>query len=416
MINSNRNDVEWAGDLPNNWETSKIGNLYDLRNSKVSDEEYPPLSVTKMGVLPQVETAVKTNDHNNRKLVRKGDFVINSRSDRRGSCGISQFDGSVSLINTVLIPTVDMNPQYFELLFHTEQFADEYYRWGHGIVDDLWTTKWEEMKNIIIPYPPIHEQNKIAAYLEKFCKKIDELINKEEESIDEFKSYRESIISDATTKGIDKKIRMKESGIKWLPEIPENWTPITPKALFSQRKEKAHKGERQLTASQKHGIMYQEDYMREEGVRIVIVEKDFSILKHVEPGDFVISMRSFQGGLEYSYLRGCISSAYVMLIPNKKYVYPEYYKWLFKSSKYINALQSTSDLIRDGQALRYSNFAKVQLFVVPLQEQKEIANYLNGIVPKIDKIIKEKESLIDDLKDYEKALIFETVTGKRKVM
>ena len=130
----------------------------------------------------------------------------------------------------------------------------------------------------------------------------------------------------------------------------------------------------------------------------MVVQKDFDILKHVEPDDFVISMRSFQGGLEYSYLRGCISSAYVMLIPNHEYVHSEYYKWLFKSDKYINALQSTSDLIRDGQALRYANFVKLRLFKVPLTEQKEIADYLNDIIPKVD------------------ALISEVVTGKRRVV
>ena len=209
---------------------------------------------------------------------------------------------------------------------------------------------------------------------------------------------------------------MKPSGVEWLPEIPSDWNVLSPKVVFAQRKDRAIKGERQLTASQKHGIMYQDDYMKEEGVRIVTVEKDFSILKHVEPDDFVISMRSFQGGLEYSYLRGCISSAYVMLIPNHKYVYSEYYKWFFKSDKYINALQSTSDLIRDGQALRYANFVKLKLFDIPIEEQKEIADYLNKEVPKIDSLISEKESLINDLEAYKKSLIYEVVTGKRRVV
>ncbi|MBQ5470913.1 MAG: hypothetical protein IIT58_02790, partial [Treponema sp.] len=141
---------------------------------------------------------------------------------------------------------------------------------------------------------------------------------------------------------------MKQSGIDWIGEIPDDWKIVQPKALFSQRKERAHVGDEQLTASQKHGIINQKKFMEIEQQRVVVVEKDFNILKHVEPGDFVISMRSFQGGLEYSQERGCISSAYVMLIPNLNFVYPEYYKWLFKSYAYIKALQSTSDLIRDG--------------------------------------------------------------------
>lgn len=409
-------NTEWLGDIPAEWDVAQIGNYYELRNEKVSDYDFEPLSVTMKGIVPQLATAAKSDDHSNRKLVKKGDFVINSRSDRRGSCGISPLDGSVSLINIVMEPRGEMNPQYYNWLFHTEQFADEFYKWGHGIVDDLWTTRWQEMKKILIVAPSPDEQQAIADYLDETCSKIDEIIAEAKASIDEYKELRESVISNATTRGIKKNRSMKSSGVEWLPEIPADWNVLSPKVVFTQRKDRAIKGERQLTASQKHGIMYQDDYMKEEGVRIVTVEKDFSILKHVEPDDFVISMRSFQGGLEYSYLRGCISSAYVMLIPNHKYVYSEYYKWFFKSDKYINALQSTSDLIRDGQALRYANFVKLKLFDIPIEEQKEIADYLNKEVPKIDSLITEKESLINDLEAYKKSLIYEVVTGKRRVV
>ena len=125
-----------------------------------------PLSVTMNGIVPQLETAAKTNAHDDRKLVRKGDFAINSRSDRRGSCGISEYDGSVSLINTLLAPLGEMNPNYYNWLLHTTQFADEFYKWGHGIVDDLWTTGWQDMKKIMIPVPPLQEQKKIATFLD----------------------------------------------------------------------------------------------------------------------------------------------------------------------------------------------------------------------------------------------------------
>jgi len=205
---------------------------------------------------------------------------------------------------------------------------------------------------------------------------------------------------------------MKQSGIDWIGEIPDDWKIVQPKALFSQRKERAHVGDEQLTASQKHGIINQKKFMEIEQQRVVVVEKDFNILKHVEPGDFVISMRSFQGGLEYSQERGCISSAYVMLIPNLNFVYPEYYKWLFKSYAYIKALQSTSDLIRDGQALRYSNFAKIPLPLVPRLTQERIAEYLDKKVSDIDSIIEESKKSIEEYKAWKQSVIFEAVTGK----
>lgn len=154
--------ISWVGEIPTNWTIRRIGGLYSLRNQKVSDKDYEPLSVTMKGALPQLETAAKTNDGDNRKLVRKGDFAINSRSDRRGSCGIADRDGSVSLINTILKPRNQMNARYYNWLFHTPMFADEFYKWGHGIVDDLWSTNWEEMKKIQIPVPSCAEQQKIA--------------------------------------------------------------------------------------------------------------------------------------------------------------------------------------------------------------------------------------------------------------
>ena len=151
------------------------------------------------------------------------------------------------------------------------------------------------------------------------------------------------------------------------------------------------------------------------GTKIVTVEKDFDILKHVEAGDFVISMRSFQGGLEYSENTGSISSAYVMLRPNPSRVFNRFYKWLFKSQIYIDALCSTSNMVRDGQAMRYSNFAQVRLYVVPMDEQQEIAAYLDEKCTAIDSLIASKESLITELEAYKKSLIYEYVTGKKEV-
>ena len=204
--------------------------------------------------------------------------------------------------------------------------------------------------------------------------------------------------------------KMKDSGIEWIGEIPEGWRTINPKALFTQRKDKAQKGERQLTSSQQYGILYQDDYMGLTGSKVVTVEKDFDILKHVEAGDFVISMRSFQGGLEYSTKSGAISSAYVMLVPNLELVYPRFYRWLLKSSVYIDALQRTTNMVRDGQAMRYSNFAQVRLFALPLDEQKSRADFLDLECSSIDKILFKTRSSIEEYKKLKQAVITQAVT------
>jgi type I restriction enzyme S subunit len=191
--------IEWIGEIPKDWDIIKIGGVYSLRNTKVSDFDYQPLSVTMKGILSQLETAAKTNDHENRKLVRKGDFAINSRSDRRGSCGISDYDGSVSLINTVLKPHRTMVNGYYNWLFHTIAFADEFYKWGHGIVDDLWTTNWQDMKKIFVPYPSVDVQISIADYLDFKCAQIDEVIVGKKKQLEALDSYKKSLIYEYVT-------------------------------------------------------------------------------------------------------------------------------------------------------------------------------------------------------------------------
>lgn len=191
--------ISWVGEIPECWKVGRIGGLYELRNQKVSDKDFMPLSVTMKGILPQLETAAKTNDGDNRKLVRVGDFAINSRSDRRGSCGISDYDGSVSLINTILKPRNRMNAKYYNWLFHTPMFADEFYKWGHGIVDDLWTTNWSEMKRISIPLPPLDEQQEIADYLDSKCSEIEQIIADKKSQIETLDSYKKSLIYEYVT-------------------------------------------------------------------------------------------------------------------------------------------------------------------------------------------------------------------------
>lgn len=201
----------------------------------------------------------------------------------------------------------------------------------------------------------------------------------------------------------------KPSGVEWLGDVPEHWEVIPSKFYFTERKEKAESSDKQLTASQKHGIIFQEDFMAENG-RVMVVMKNPEILKKVRPNDFVISMRSFQGGLELSYLEGSISSAYVMLKPNLNVVDIEYFKYLFKTTRYIQSLQSTSNLIRDGQALRFNNFSQVKLVLPPKADQEKIVSFLDTETIRIDNLISKQEKLIELLEEQRKSIISHAIT------
>jgi type I restriction enzyme S subunit len=168
---------------PGGWRLHRLGQLFDERKQKVSDKDFPPLSVTMNGIVPQLETAAKTDDGDNRKLVKAGDYVINSRSDRKGSGGVSDYDGSVSLISIVLKPK-NIHPPFAHHLLRSQAFQEEFYRWGHGIVADLWTTRYSDMKNIRLYVPDTRTQAAIADFLDRETARIDQLMEKKKRLVE----------------------------------------------------------------------------------------------------------------------------------------------------------------------------------------------------------------------------------------
>ncbi|MDT6960789.1 restriction endonuclease subunit S [Cupriavidus sp. SZY C1] len=201
----------------------------------------------------------------------------------------------------------------------------------------------------------------------------------------------------------------KGSGVQWMGNIPTHWSVSQSRRMFRVRSEAAWPDDQMLTASQKYGVLPQAEFMLREGRRVVEVIQGIESLKHVEPDDFIISMRSFQGGIEWCRLRGSTSFHYVMLTP-VKWVWPPFFAHLLKSAPYIQALRRTTDLIRDGQELRFSNFAQVPLPVVPIGEQREIAAFLDRETGKIDALIAEQEKLLTLLAEKRHATISHAVT------
>lgn len=185
--------LTWIQEIPVEWVLSKVNAVFDERREKVSDQEFEALSVTKNGIFKQLDSVAKTNDGDNRKKVLVNDFVINSRSDRKGSSGLSEFEGSVSLINIVLKIKKDY-PRYIHYLLKSTPFQEEFYRNGKGIVADLWSTNFQSMKSIILPIPPIKEQEQIANYLDWKINEIDRLIQLEKEKIKELELFKQKYI------------------------------------------------------------------------------------------------------------------------------------------------------------------------------------------------------------------------------
>lgn len=192
-------NIPWLPEIPEHWDMSKVSSHFRQRNVKVSDKEYPALSVSKMGVTPQLDNVALSNvEGNSRKLVKVGDYAVNSRSDRKGSCGVSQYEGSVSLITIVLEP-FDIDRGYVHYLFRSNPWIEEFYRNGRGIVADLWTTNYQMMKGMYLPIPPLSEQRAIVSYITERTSKIDTLIEKLTKEIECVKEYKQRLISDVVT-------------------------------------------------------------------------------------------------------------------------------------------------------------------------------------------------------------------------
>lgn len=407
--------IDWIGTIPQDWQLSKIGSLYTQRNEKVSDKDYQPLSVTMQGILPQLATAAKTNDGGNRKLVRVGDFAINSRSDRRGSCGISPLDGSVSLINIILTPRTAMHPGYYNWLFHTTLFADEFYKWGHGIVADLWTTRWQEMKSITVPVPEYAEQERIAAFLDAECAEIDAVLEKTRASIEEYKKLKQAVITQAVTKGIRGDRPMKDSGSVWFEEIPCNWVMKRIKYLFHIKKDIAGKEGYTVLSITQRGIQ-PKDLSKNEGQ----IAANYSQYQLLAPGDFAMNhMDLLTGWVDISKYSGVTSPDYrVFVLDDTEKNDSSYYLYLMQMC-YFNRIfyglgQGVSGMGRWRlQADKFMNFPVV---VPPVDEQKEIVSYLNEKCKQLDTLIRNKQQYLTEIENYKKSLIYKYVTGKKEVV
>ena len=201
----------------------------------------------------------------------------------------------------------------------------------------------------------------------------------------------------------------KSSGMPWLSQIPAHWEISRSKRLFSARKELALPGDVQLSATQAYGVIPQSEFEERVGRRVVRISMHLERRRHVEKDDFVISMRSFQGGLERAWASGAIRSSYVVL-KSEAGVDIGYFAHLFKSAGYIRALQSTASFIRDGQDLSFSNFAGVDLPLPPLAEQFAMGRFLDHANRRIDRFIRAKRKLIALLNEQKQAIIHRAAT------
>lgn len=410
--------VEWLGAIPSHWEAKRLGQFFNERREKVSDKDYAALSVTMKGIVPQLENAAKSDAGDNRKLVLKNDFVINSRSDRKGSSGVSLLNGSVSLISIVLEPR-NISPKFVHHLLRSYPFQEEFYRHGKGIVADLWSTNSSEMKNILIPTIPIDEQNQIASFLDHETAQIDTLIEKQKTLIELLKEKRQAVISHAVAKGLNPDAPMKDSGVEWVETIPEHWKAY--KLGYCASVGNGATPSRDNLNFWKDGSI---SWLNSSKINDVIIHEAYQFITPlaklktsvhpVQKNDILMAITGegqTRGRVAICKLDATINQHLACIrITNEELGYEYLYYWL--NSNYERIRFESSGAGSTKGAITCGNITSYPVLIPPKKEQQEIVEYLKEKNEIFDTLMNSAEQAIQLMQERRTALISAAVTGK----
>ena len=425
--------VEALGEIPNDWEVLRFRDICDFgKGLNITKENLEDVGIpcvnygevhSKYGfeVNPEIHQLKCVSENylksSPKSLLRYGDFVYADTSEDIDGSGNFTYLNSHQITfagyHTVIVrPKNNINVRFLAYVFDSLSFRNQIRKAVKGV--KVYSITKSILKDTNIWLPDFNGQYEISQFLDKKTSEIDQAIAIKEQQIALLNERKQIVIQKAVTQGLDQNVPMKDSGVEWIGQIPEHWEIIRSKFLFTQRKENSRKDDVQLSATQAYGVIPQEEYEKRTGKSVVKISLHLDKRKRVHLNDFVISMRSFQGGLERAWAEGCIRSSYVVLKPLKP-IDPDYYGYLFKTPMYIKALQNTSNFIRDGQDLNFGNFSQVDLFIVPLSEQKQIVEYIKSQLGDFEKHLELLNQQIEKLKEYKTTLINDAVTGKIKV-
>jgi type I restriction enzyme S subunit len=401
------------------------------QNRPVKTKDILSLSL-RQGVIPYSEKKTGGNkakdDLSAYTLAYPGDIVLNSMNVVVGSVGLSKYFGAVSPVYYVLhVRDAADSIHYFDALFQDRTFQQSLWGLGNGILflQSKTTGKFNTirmripmhaLRRVVVPHPPPDEQAAIVRFLDWANGRLERTIRAKRKVIALLNEQKQAIIHRAVTRGLDQFVPLKPSGVPWLGDIPQHWETIRSKWLFSPRKDLALPDDVQLSATQAYGVIPQAEFEEKVGRRVVKISMHLEKRRHVEKDDFVISMRSFQGGLERAWASGAIRSSYVVLSRRKTVdTDTDFFSYLFKSRGYIRALQATGDFIRDGQDLNFTNFCRVDLPLIPGFEQGSIAKFIANSTRGLDLSVSRLGHEIDLLREYRTRLVADVVTGKLDV-
>ena len=406
---------EWLGDIPTHWKIVRGKNIFQQRFEKGNLETVLLSATQKYGMYPQnlVEGVVQVSENTDLqtfKTVHKNDYVISLRSFQ-GGFEFSNFEGVCSPAYQVFFARIEINFLYYKYLFKSDGFIAKMNSLTVGIREGK-NIQFKDFGNSYIPLPPLAEQKKIAAYLDKKCSAIDSIIDKEQKLIEKLKDYKQSLITETVTKGLNPDAPTKDSGIEWIGDIPKHWNSDTvyrcikfeggsqPDLSFFINEPRL--GYVRLIQNRDYKTDDYATYVPENMVKKFCTKDDVMIGRYGPPL-FVIHR-----GLEGAYNVAMFKAIPINL--DREFMY--FYLQNLTLVKYV---ESFSERTAGQSGVNPIIFKKYPIFIPPMNEQKLIADYLYEQCDKIDKNISKRQALIEKLNEYKKSLIYEVVTGKVEV-
>ena len=406
--------AKWIGDIPKDWGVDKL-KFHLQRNEPRNPGGKTVLSLYReLGVIPKDSRDdnynVTSEDTSKYKYVRPGDFVINKMKAWQGSVAVSDYEGIVSPAYFIYNFT---DTAYYKRYFHyllRGCYKDEFMRMSGGIRVGQWDLPSEALDNTVVLLPPLPEQRLIASFLDGKCAEIDALTAGIQQQIDALEQYKRSVITEAVTKGLNHEAKMKDSGIEWVGEIPENWEIIRGKFILKYLQKPVKEDDGVITCF-RDGEVTLRSNRREDG--FTMSDKEIGY-QGVDVGDLVVhGMDGFAGAIGISDSRGKASPVLNVLDTEQDKRYIMYY---LRSMAYGDVFLAIATGIRVRSCdLRWNKLAELLYPIPPLEEQKAIVAYIDDTLAKTDEVIADKKLQIETLDNYKKSLIFEYVTGKKEV-
>lgn len=411
--------ISWVGEIPKEWTIMPLYCFYSERKNKnIFGAENNLLSLSYGKVIRKdinTSEGLLPSNYNGYNIVEAGDIIIRPtdlQNDKRSlRTGLSKERGIITSAYIALKPKNGINSRFYHYLLHTYDILKVFYNMGNGVRQGL---NYDEFAKLMVYSPSDTEQQRIAEFLDKECGKIDGLKADIQAQIDTLEQYKRSVITEAVTHGLNPSAPMKDSGAGWMPLIPLHWKADKLKFHLRQRGIKNQKDKQVLSLYREYGIVPKDS--RDDNHNIT--SEDVSDYRYVRVGDFVVNkMKAWQGSVAVSNYEGIVSPAYFVYEFSDDLINKRYFHYLMRNKTYATEFRRLSGGIREGQwDLPSEALNNTIILLPPLDEQQEIADYLDNKCAEIEQIIADKKSQIETLDGYKKSLIFEYVTGKKEVV